>query len=269
MEKKPHPRRVDTAKKRDEDNMLWFYLTNEILDDLEKLQDPGAEIIYFSEIFDLQGFKDDFHLGVKLSTYHSIYAHGKTHGFTNQQISLFFSIHKFTLDKWIENGFKDENYCLNEYKNLVFKQFRADLESNNEHGLTFDTCKVIVEYGIMTLVQHFHAIKHLFTGEQEIETNLRSKWLEIPPYYPPLSEARTAESVAKEERLAQLEKENEDTFNSSIDIFESLDPVEIKEIAFETVTGLVDGIQEECERMLLEQRQKTFEKNSKFPKEFA
>lgn len=126
------------------------------------------------------------------------------------------------------------------------------------------------------MIQHFHVIKYLFTVDQQIEQKLKSRWLELPPYYPPLSEARTAESVAEEERLAQLEREKEDTFNSNLgrlflrlDIFEALDPVEIKEIAYQTVTGLVDTIQEECEKLLSEQRQKTLERNAKFPKEFA
>ncbi|KAJ3254538.1 hypothetical protein HK103_007092 [Boothiomyces macroporosus] len=249
-------------------------------DALLGIETPAAEPVkaqkYFSEIFDLQSFKEDIQLGVKLSTLHSVYAHGKAHGFTKEQISLFFTIQKFTLDKWIETGFKDEKKCLEDYQNLVFKQFRADMENNHESGLTFDSCKVILEYGILTLIQHFHVIKYLFTVEQQIEQKLKSRWLELPPYYPPLSEARTAESVAEEERLAQLEREKEDTFNSNLgrlflrlDIFEALDPVEIKEIAYQTVTGLVDTIQEECEKLLSEQRQKTLERNAKFPKEFA
>ena len=107
----------------------------------------------------------------------------------------------------------------------------------------------------------------MFTCDQEIEQLSTRKSLQLPIELEPLAQAVNAEILAELEQAARIEQENFDSFNASLDIFESLDPAEIKKVAFETVAGMVESIQIECEKVLAEQRQKVFNQNAKYAKD--
>jgi hypothetical protein len=115
----------------------------------------------------------------------------------------------------------------------------------------------------------------VFTTEQELVTISDSKKLEFPPLtFEPLGTSMTLENHLMAQEKIMIEQLTMDTFNSNlglmmiiVDIFDSLDPAEIKCITADTIAGMVETVYTECEKLIHEQRNRMQQVSAKIVKE--
>jgi hypothetical protein len=87
----------------------------------------------------------------------------------------------------------------------------------NDPVFTLEQCVLLVNYCSKTFLQHFNLYQMAFTREQEQEELSVKKTLEFPDFpLLDLKDARTAESVAREEEEERIRIANIDPFPSDL-----------------------------------------------------
>jgi hypothetical protein len=147
------PKPPKSAKKKIalEDDLLWSFITKENIQELDKLNDPAAEVAMVSELFGFGNWNSDLLQSIQLSFYHNLYTFGKENSFSPAQLSIFVSIMKITLDKWTEVGFKNQNIP-DDFKALVLKNVIFQNDDNFDQFTSFSpaVAKLVVEYAAKT-----------------------------------------------------------------------------------------------------------------------
>ncbi|KAI8900949.1 hypothetical protein BC833DRAFT_579804 [Globomyces pollinis-pini] len=242
------------------DGVIELILTPEIWEGLQTCNTQEAEITYLADKFHFTKWKEDLFKSIQLTMYHDYYRFTYDQKFSQSEAAIFFQLMKATLDKWSESSYRI-NTALHDFRKMILSFVNHD--ETDQPLISLEKCGKIVEYVTKTVFQHFQLYQFVFTKDQQINLVACQKKLELPIAFEPLTEAKFAPTIAEIEAVAIIEKENWDYFNSSLDIFEALSPVEVKQITYDIVVTMFEGIQKECERLVGEHRQKVAVTNSK------
>ncbi|KAJ8327696.1 hypothetical protein O5D80_004033 [Batrachochytrium dendrobatidis] len=222
-------------------------------------------------------WKDDIQCSILMSFYYSNYYFSKENKFSPIQISVFFSIMKLTLDKSLEKSLT-HTQTLSEFKKLLFDSLAEPsspaILANSTNQIEDPTssifepaeCKLIIDYAMTTLFQHFKLFHYVFNNDQEKQEVSWPVALEIPFSALPLSDADTfevheAEKAAREQTKAGILDVKGLSYTP--DILGVLPPDELKQTALENISELLEGLSGDFDRMLLDQRQRFLNQISK------
>ncbi|KAL5033832.1 hypothetical protein BDV3_003473 [Batrachochytrium dendrobatidis] len=268
---------VETKGPKEGDASLsWLYLTQENIDEL-KACEPDDELGKLAQIIGMPLWKDDIQCSILMSFYYSNYYFSKENKFSPIQISVFFSIMKLTLDKSLEKSLT-HTQTLSEFKKLLFDSLAEPsspaILANSTNQIEDPTssifepaeCKLIIDYAMTTLFQHFKLFHYVFNNDQEKQEVSWPVALEIPFSALPLSDADTfevheAEKAAREQTKAGILDVKGLSYTP--DILGVLPPDELKQTALENISELLEGLSGDFDRMLLDQRQRFLNQISK------
>ncbi|KAL2918230.1 hypothetical protein HK105_202157 [Polyrhizophydium stewartii] len=270
-------RRSD-GQKDGEVSLAWLYLPAELIDELDSCE-PEDELAKIAQALGITGWKEDLQSSILVSFYHSNYTFAKENKFSQIQISVVFSILKATLDKALEKSLV-QVMAIAEFKKMLFdytstapsalanQSSASAVESAGWEIFSPGESKLIIDYAMSTLFQHYRLFQYVFSNEQEKQEIECPVQIELPPTAPPLADAITLEAYETEQRAReQAERELMDAqgLANAADALEALPPEELKLITLDTISSLLESVSAEFDRMLLDQRQRFLAQFSKIP----
>lgn len=237
--------------------LLWKYLSQENIDQLEKINVKQAETM-FAKIFALNDYQIDLLQASLLDYYFTQYWWARERKFSNEQISLYFSVVYILMD-----NIKEKDMELNENMTQFIEIF------SNELTKIFNETEsqIIVDHLNITFFQNYRIYQHaLKQAREEIIVSKQIK-VECPkladlPYPPPLAEAMPEKMYKKyvlnlpddptAEELAKRALENpahmiieEDVASQIKAKFSGISIEDAKKIIFEVTNELVNDLKSE------------------------
>ncbi|KAI9205798.1 flagellar C1a complex subunit C1a-32-domain-containing protein [Polychytrium aggregatum] len=223
-------------------------------------------------ILSIHNWKDDLQANCLLAFHMSNFMWAKDNGFNARQISTFFSIMKFLLDKTISDGLTAtkamelfQTYICYETMPMSSSIGGGGGYENESQSFTLKEAISITDFVTTTFMQHFRLVQCVFVTDQDkldVETQVS---VEKPMCPRPLAEGMTllaweaeealkreAERREREELERRLAEERAKNFNP----FEVLTNEEIKHITTEVIQNALGSIYHEIDTVVETHKQR-------------
>jgi hypothetical protein len=164
--------------------LLWKHLSQENLDQLEKINVQQAEKV-FAKIFALNDYQIDLLQASLLDFYFTQYWWAREKKFSNEQISLYFSVVYILMD-----NIREKNMELSENMAQFIDIFSNELSK----AFSESESQIIVDHLNLTFFQNYRIYQHALKEAREEIIVSKQIQVECPklvdlPYPAPLSEA--------------------------------------------------------------------------------
>jgi hypothetical protein len=140
---RPTTKPPKSAKKgKGEDETSANAITKDHIAELEKLTDPAAEITYLAELWGWTNWNADLLQSIWLTVYHGMIVYAREQQFTPIQTSMFVSMMKTNLEKWVEGGCKPIVF-VEDVKAWILKTVKIE---EGEAIVSLDVARSMMEY---------------------------------------------------------------------------------------------------------------------------
>jgi hypothetical protein len=129
-------------KPKGEDETSTNAITKDHIAEFEKLVDPAAEIAYLAELWGWTNWNAELVQSIWLTVYHGMIVYAREHQFTNTQTSMFVSMMKTSLEKWVEGGCKTTLF-VEEVKAWILKNVKVE---EGDSIVSLDVARWMIEY---------------------------------------------------------------------------------------------------------------------------
>ncbi|KAI8609961.1 flagellar C1a complex subunit C1a-32-domain-containing protein [Chytriomyces sp. MP71] len=215
-----------------------------------------------------QNWREDMLSGIFLSYYFGVYQFAKENSFTAHQTNYLLSIMKHTLASVTaeEDRSQPPLKAVEKFRKLVMFHSAPLYTGPGEEPFGVKEAKVVVEFAMTGLFQHYKLYQYVTSNEQEKAQESSSasvdSLLEMPE---PLAVAVTLEAYEAEqarlrelEEQARLERERWEAEEraAAANPFDVLSTEEVKDISIDVVTDLIKGVADEVDGLLGIQKEK-------------